>query len=173
LGETRAIDIGSIYVANTCDGLPDVSSGLADNNLAWRSARKAAIYIAANVKNLRNRNNAKKLMFTTAYLDCFTWFCDGEEWESDCQQHIQSLSTLHCEIITYCNTMIRSSYCPHYEFIDVDDKLHHWCDAHGLNKGIRKQRPMFESKVEMSAKLDTQHLRERADRKAKHNFRER
>ncbi|CRG92915.1 DNA polymerase III subunit alpha [Talaromyces islandicus] len=46
------------------------------------------------------------------YFDCFTWFCDGEEWEKHCSQHLGSLTSLHCEVIMYCNTMIRPAYCP-------------------------------------------------------------
>ena len=71
----------------------------------------------------RRKELAHKLERTPSKLkycyECFDWFVE-EDWGEHCRMHLQSLSSKRCSSITYCNVLLRPSFCP---FCLGDDRL--------------------------------------------------
>lgn len=55
------------------------------------------------------------------YYLCYQWIVGPQaDWDQHCQHHLETMTSLKCGRLTYCNTPIRPGYCP---FCLGDDSL--------------------------------------------------
>lgn len=70
--------------------------------------------------------------------ECFTW-CHENEWNQHCEEHMPSMTSLHCEVIVYRHTIVRPGYCPWCMWDDrlkAGDRMRPWLQSNKLKDHI-------------------------------------
>ncbi|KAJ5711789.1 hypothetical protein N7488_005945 [Penicillium malachiteum] len=73
--------------------------------------------------------------------ECMKWI-QSIKWREHCSSHLQSWTTLHCEVIVYRHTVIRPGYCPFCLWnmgSFAEDRLNYWLTTTNLKRHIEEQ----------------------------------